>query len=67
MFPVLKDARWVVVDRADPWHTANGDPTWSARFARELAFFRVDPRFQRIFEEEGISVFKRRSQLAAQG
>ena len=67
MFPVLKDARWVVVDQADPWHTANGDPMWSARFARELALFRLDARFQRIFQEDGITVFRRRSQLAAQG
>jgi hypothetical protein len=63
----LKDARWVVVDQDDPWHTAGGDPVWSARFARELALFRSDPRFHRIFDEEGISVFKRRSQPAAQG
>jgi uncharacterized membrane protein len=61
MFPVLRDARWVVLDPDDPWHTAHGDPTQTARFARQVARFRMDPRFEQVFAEAGISAFKRRS------
>jgi uncharacterized membrane protein len=60
MFPVLKDARWVVVDKTDPWHTANDDRVQSKRFARQLAGLRVDTRFQRVFAQDGISVFMRK-------
>jgi hypothetical protein len=60
LFPVVRDARWVVVDSDDPWHTANDDPVQSRRFARQLARFRADPRFERRFFEAGISVYQRR-------
>jgi len=65
MFPLLKDARWVVLDPKDPWHTAHEDPVQTARFAREVARFRLDPRFERVFAEDGVFVFKRRRLSAA--
>ena len=61
VFPVVKGARWVVVDRADPFHTAHGDRAQSIRFARQLARLRSDPRFERVFDENGVSVFARRT------
>jgi len=61
MFPVRKAARWVVVDRSDPWHTAHNDRAQAMRFARQLADLRSDPRFRRIFAREGISVYVRRT------
>jgi uncharacterized membrane protein len=67
MFPVVKDAHWVVVDRVDPFHTAHGDRAQSTRFARQLARLSIDPRFERVFHDEGISVFERGSQRMAGG
>jgi uncharacterized membrane protein len=67
LFPLVKDARWVLVDRADPFQTGHGDAAQSRRFALQLARLDRDPRFARVFEREGISVYKRITPGVASG
>jgi uncharacterized membrane protein len=59
LFPFVKDARWVLVDQADPFHTARDDRAQSLRFARQLRRLDHDSRFERVFDREGISVYER--------
>lgn len=56
-FPVLREARWVVVDTSRPSTRDRAvDPEG---FRRGLARLRADPRFRVVFAEDGVLVFRR--------
>ncbi len=56
MFPVVRDADWVVVDRTRPYVGDRRDP---ALHAAHLARLRADDRFEIVFDEDGVIVFRR--------
>jgi uncharacterized membrane protein len=57
-FPVLREARWVVVDAQRPSTFDRAvDP---GGFRRALARLRRDPRFSVVFAEDGVLVLRRR-------
>ena len=56
-FPVLREARWVVVDEHRLTFLDSLKPGQSRA---ALAALRRDPRWQRVFVEDGVLVFRRR-------
>ena len=60
--PVVLDASWALVDRADPWVARpdspilHNEPRTVARYARR---FEQDPRWRRVFARDGVVVFRR--------
>jgi hypothetical protein len=56
-FPVVKEARWIVVDTRRPSFRDQADAP--ARSAAALDRLRSDPRWQLVFEEGGIVVLHR--------
>lgn len=58
-FPVLREARWVVVDRRRPSHLDRA--TDGARFEQALAALRADARYRVVFDEDGILVLRRQA------
>src|SRR5690606_10963968 len=53
MFPVVRDAGWIVVDETRPYMGDRRDP---AAHAVRLEALRADPRFAVVFDEDGIVV-----------
>lgn len=56
-FPVLAEARWVVVDERRPSY--RDDAVAPARFARALARLRASPSWRVVFDEDGVLVLRR--------
>ena len=60
--PVVLDASWALVDKADPWVTRPdsplllNEPQAVARYARR---FEQDPRWRRVFARDGVLVYRR--------
>jgi uncharacterized membrane protein len=60
--PVLARAEWAVVDTAEPWVVSDESPILTQDPARVRRFVRDlerDPRWSRVFEREGVVVFRR--------
>jgi uncharacterized membrane protein len=55
-FPVLREARWVVVDLTRPSYL---DAAGSKRFASAYAALRRDPRWKVVREDDGVVVLRR--------
>jgi predicted membrane protein DUF2079 len=55
-FPVLADAQWAVIDKKDGFV---GDVYAPRRFAADVARLRHDPRWERVFERDGVLVLHR--------
>ena len=55
-FPVIGDARWIVVDARRPYLA---DRLLPRAHAVELAALEARPDVRRVFEEDGVSVFRR--------
>jgi len=55
-FPVIADARWVIVDARRPYLA---DKLLPAAHAVRLAALAARPDMRRVFEEDGVSVFRR--------
>ena len=55
-FPVIGDARWIVVDAHRPYLA---DRLLPRLHALRLAAFEARPDIERVFEEDGVSVFRR--------
>ena len=55
-FPVIADARWVIVDTRQPFIADRPDPR---RHALRLAALRRDPAFSTVFQRDGVVVLKR--------
>lgn len=55
-FPVVRDAEWVLVDRRRPETIVNLDEADLASALRALA---ARPDMRRVFQEDGVSVFRR--------
>jgi len=57
-FPVICDAQWVLVDRADPFV-----PKWVQPYTRSfddsIAALRRDPGWRLVYSREGVLVFQR--------
>jgi uncharacterized membrane protein len=56
-FPVLREAQWVVVDRTRPSFGDQADEPEA--FAAALVRIEASGRFERVFDEDGILVFRR--------
>jgi hypothetical protein len=56
-FPVVGEARWVVVDTRRPSYRDQADAP--ARAATALGRLRSDPRWRLVFEEDGVLVLHR--------
>jgi hypothetical protein len=56
MFPVIRDAEWVVVDRTRPYLGDRRDPRGHAV---RVALLRSDPRWKVVYERDGVMVFRR--------
>ena len=56
-FPVLREARWVVVDRTRPSFRDQADDPQA--FAAALARIEASGRFEPVFDEDGILVLRR--------
>ena len=57
-FPVLREARWIAVDERKPSYRDRASaPAANRRAVRAL---RSDPRWELVFEEDGVLVFRRR-------
>jgi uncharacterized membrane protein len=60
--PVVRDARWALVDTEDPWVTRpdspllHNEPTRVRRYARG---FEQDPAWTKVFERDGVRVYRR--------
>jgi uncharacterized membrane protein len=60
--PVLGRAEWVVIDRRDPWVVRRDSPilTRHPKVVRALALrLERDPQWTRVFEQEGVVVFRK--------
>ena len=57
-FPELGDAAWVAADETQPGYADRWDPSATAR---DLARLRRSPAWELVFSEDGVLVFKRRS------
>jgi hypothetical protein len=60
--PVVRDATWALVDLDDPWVTRPDSPLLhnDPRRVREYASrFRQDAAWQKVFERDGVLVFRR--------
>lgn len=57
-FPVLREARWVAVDRSRP--SFRDRAVAPQAFARALRALRRDPRWRVVFDEDGVLVLRRR-------
>jgi hypothetical protein len=55
-FPVIRDARWIVVDAKRPYLA---DRLLPAAHAVELALLAARPDVRRVFHEDGVSVYRR--------
>jgi hypothetical protein len=61
---VLGDATWALVDLEDPWATTLGSPLLNKKPARVRLFakrFEEDPGWRKVFERDGILVFRKLS------
>jgi uncharacterized membrane protein len=56
-FPVLREAQWVVVDKTRPSFGDQADEPEA--FAAALVRIEASGRFERVFDEDGILVFRR--------
>ncbi|HMM49838.1 MAG TPA: DUF2079 domain-containing protein [Miltoncostaeaceae bacterium] len=59
MFPVIRNARWVVVDRTRPYVGDHQDP---AEHAIQLNALRADPAWRVVFDRDGVMVLRRASE-----
>ena len=57
-WPVIADARWIVLDRTRP---AIADRIRPYEFALRLAALEVRPEWERVFDEDGVMVVRRRA------
>lgn len=55
-FPVVEDAQWVIVDRARPYLADRLSPAGHARALQALV---ARPDMRRVFDEDGVMVFRR--------
>jgi uncharacterized membrane protein len=55
-FPVIGDARWVIVDRQRPYV---GDRIGPAQHAIDVAVLRARPDMRLVMDEDGVMVFRR--------
>ncbi len=55
-FPVVRDARWVVVDRLRPYMGDHRDPV---AHAMAVARLRADPSLRVVYDVDGVTVFRR--------
>jgi uncharacterized membrane protein len=55
-FPVIRDARWIVVDAKRPYLA---DRLLPAAHAVELSLLAARPDVRRVFHEDGVSVYRR--------
>jgi uncharacterized membrane protein len=57
-FPYVQDARWIAADETQPGYADRWDPLATAK---DLAQLRRSPRWQLVFSEDGVLVFRRRA------
>jgi hypothetical protein len=55
--PYVQDARWIAVDETSPGYADRIAPL---PYAQRIAQIRRNPRWQLVFEEDGVLVFRRR-------
>lgn len=60
-FPIRADATWIAVDRRSPGYLDRFAP---GPYAVAIARLRRDPRWQVVFDEDGVLVFRRESSAA---
>jgi uncharacterized membrane protein len=60
-FPELQDAEWVAADETQPGYADRWDPSATAR---DLARLRRSPDWELVFSEDGVLVFRRKSNSA---
>lgn len=61
-FPIRSDAAWIAVDERSPGYLDRFAP---GPYALAIARVRNDPRWQLVFDEDGVLVFRRGSSAAA--
>ena len=60
-FPIRADAEWIAVDERSPGYLDRFAPV---PYANAIARLRGDPRWQLVFQEDGVLVFRRESSAA---
>jgi uncharacterized membrane protein len=58
-FPRRALADWVIVDEADPWLASAGERDVPGAYRHMLAQLRLDTSWSRIFERDGVLVYRR--------
>jgi uncharacterized membrane protein len=59
LFPTQTGAEWAVVDTRDPWLQVGGEQEDAELFASLLRAFQANPEWMRIYDVEGVRVYRR--------